>query len=202
MQEEDMFVQIIEGRTSDAEGLKRKGESWQTELRPGATGYLGSTSGVASDGRCITIVRFESEAAARANSDRPEQGAWFADMQKYYDGEPTFSESSDVTELLGGGSDDAGFVQVMKSAGIDRAQMERLDAALDSLAEARPDLIGSIRIWTAPDACVVVAYFTSEAEARVGEKAELPAEAQALMAEFGELMANTDFIDLPDPQIH
>lgn len=197
-----MFVQIIEGRTSEGEGLKRQGDRWQTELRPGAKGYLGVTAGVAADGRCIAIVRFESEEAARANSERPEQGAWFAEMQKVYDGEPSFSESSDVTELLAGGSNDAGFVQIMKSAGVDRAKMERLDASLEGFAKLRPDLIGSVRIWTGPDACVEAAYFTSEAEARAGEKVELPEEIQAQMAEFGEMMANTEFIDLPNPQLH
>lgn len=197
-----MFVQIIEGRTSDAEGLIRQGDRWQTEVRPGSVGYLGVTAGVAADGRCIALVRFESEEAARANSERPEQGAWFAEMQKYYDGEPTFTESSDVTELLGGGSNDAGFVQIMKSTGVDRAQIERLDATFDEFAKLRPDLIGSVRIWTAPDACIEAAYFTSEAEARAGEQAELPEEVQAQMADYQEIMANTEYIDLPDPQLH
>jgi hypothetical protein len=196
-----MFVQIIEGRTSDAEGLLAQGDRWQEEVRPGAVGYLGVTSGVAADGRTIAIVRFESEEAARANSERPEQSAWFEEMQKYFDGEPTFTESSDVTELLKGGSNDAGFVQIMKSTGVDRAQMERLDASFDQFAEHRPDLIGSVRIWTGPDSCVEAAYFTSEADARKGEQTELPEEVQAQMAEFEAMMANTEFIDLPNPQL-
>jgi len=196
-----MFVQIIEGKTSDAEGLMAHGDKWQEDVRPGAVGYLGVTAGVAADGRTIAIVRFESEEAARANSERPEQGAWFEGMQKLYDGEPSFTESSDVSEFLGGGSNDAGFVQIMKSAGVDRAQMERLDATFDSFAQHRPDLIGSVRIWTGPDSCVEAAYFTSEADARKGEQTELPEEVQAQMAEFEAMMANTEFIDLPNPQL-
>ena len=57
-------------------------------------------------------------------------------------------------------------------------------------------------MWTGPDAYVEAAYFTSEAEARAGEKAEVPEDIQPLMAEFGEIMANTEFIDLKDPQLH
>ena len=45
-----MFVQVIEGQVADREGLKRQLERWQEELRPGATGLLGSTSGVTDDG--------------------------------------------------------------------------------------------------------------------------------------------------------
>jgi hypothetical protein len=92
-------------------------------------------------------------------------------------------------------------VQVMKVSGVDRAQVERLDETFDEFAKLRPDLIGGLRAWTGPDAYVEAAYFTSEAEARAGEKAELPEEVQAMMAEFQEMMANTEFIDLTDPQL-
>ena len=197
-----MFVQIIEGRTKDAEGMKRQGEAWQTDLRPGAAGYLGVTAGTSADGRTIAIVRFESEEAARANSERPEQGAWFEEMRKYFDGEPSFRESSDVTELLGGGSDAAGFVQVMKVHGADRAEVERMDKAFEKFADLRPDLLGIVRAWTGPDTYVEAAYFTTEAEARAAERTEMPEELQSQLAGFEALMANTEWLDLPDPQLH
>ena len=92
-----MFVQVIKGRTSDAAGIRRQLERWMEEVRPGAVGFLGSTGGVADDGTSIAMVRFTDEAAARANAARPEQGAWWEEMAKYYDGEPTFRESSDTT---------------------------------------------------------------------------------------------------------
>ena len=194
-------MQIIEGRTSDAAGLRRQGERWQAELRPGAAGFLGVTAGSATDGRSITIARFASERHARTNSDRPEQGAWWAETAKYYDGDISFTESTDVQELLAGGSDEAGFVQVMKISGVDRAGLERVDRELPRFASVRPDLIGVFRIWTGPTSCIDVNYFTSEAEARAAEARELPADLQPLMAEFQELTRNTEFLDLTDPQL-
>lgn len=197
-----MFVQIIEGQTGDAEGLKRQGDQWRAEVGPGAAGFLGVTSGVTADGRSITIVRFEDEAAARTNSDRPEQGAWWADTEKYYDGDVAFTESSDTTEFLGGGTNDAGFVQIMKVSGVGRADVERLDKSFEQVADMRPDLLGGLRVWTAPDAYVEAAYFTSEAEARAGEQAELPEALQATMADFQKILTNTKFLDLTDPQLY
>lgn len=196
-----MFVQVIEGRSSEPAAVVEHGERWQRELRPGAIGYLGVTAGATADGHTIAIVRFEDEASARANAERPEQTAWFEGMAKLYDGEPTFTESSDVTEWMGGGSNDAGFVQVMKSTGVDRAQVERMDTAFDPFADQRPDLLGGLRIWTGPDACIDVAYFTSEEEARKGEQAEIPAEMQELMSEF-ENLGSTEYLDLTNPQLH
>lgn len=196
-----MFVQVIEGKTRDAAAVIEHGERWQRDLRPGAIGYLGVTAGVTDDGRSVAIVRFEDEAAARANAARPEQTAWFEEMAKLYDGEPTFAESSDVTEWMGGGSDDAGFVQVMKSTGVDRTQVEKMDAAFEPFADQRPDLLGGLRIWTGADSCIDVAYFASEAEARQGEKAEMPEELQEIMGQM-QSMGETEYLDLRDPQLH
>jgi hypothetical protein len=197
-----MFVQIIDGQTSDPEALKARGETWQRDLKPSAIGFLGVTAGATADGRAITIVRFESEDAARQNSERPEQGEWWGETAKLYDGEPSFSGSSDVTEWLGGGSNDARFVQVMKSTGANRAQLEQMDEAFLPYVGARPDLLGGFRVWTGPDTCVDVAYFTSEAAAREGEKAEVPEELGKLMEGMGNAMGEVEYLDLIEPTLH
>jgi hypothetical protein len=195
-----MFVQVIEGRTSDPAALKARGDEWQEGVGKGAAGYLGVTAGATADGRAITIVRFEDEAAARANSDRPEQSAWWEETAKLYDGEPTFTESSDVTEWMGGGSNDAGFVQVMKSTGVDRAKVEAMDAAFEPHTGVRPDLLGGFRVWTGADRCIDVAYFTSEEEARKGEKADMPEELKEMMSDPTG-MGDIEYLDLTDPQL-
>ncbi|MFL6204621.1 MAG: hypothetical protein ACJ739_04665 [Acidimicrobiales bacterium] len=194
-------MQIIEGTTSDPEALRAAGDAWQEEVRPGAIGFLGVTAGAAPDGRAFTLVRFQDEASARANSERPEQGAWFEKhLAGGYDGPPTFTESSDVIEFMGGGSDDAGFVQVMKINGVDRQKLEALDSVFEKFAGERPDILGGLRAWTGSDSCVDVMYFTSQEEARKGEAADVPEELQKAMADFGA-MAQVDFIDLPDPEL-
>ena len=198
-----MFVQVMEGRVADREGLRRQMDRWRNELLPGASGFLGSTGGVTDDGHVIVVARFESAEAAKSNSERPEQDQWWAETQRCFDGEVTFTDSDDAETYLGGGSNAAGFVQVMKTSGVDRARIHGLDKSFEEHAAAfRPDLIGGIRVWTGPDSSIEVAYFTSEAEARVGEKQEPPAELADQMAEFDGLMANTEFIDLRDPWLY
>src|SRR5512134_1758692 len=103
-----MFIQVM---TADAAGLRRQLDRWHDEIAPGATGYLGTTAGVAEDGTAIVLARFESEDAARANSDRPEQGAWWRATAEYFDGDVTFRDCRQVETSLAGCSDDAGFVQ-------------------------------------------------------------------------------------------
>ena len=91
-----MFAQIIRGKVSDPDAVRPVVDRWMNELGPTATGWLGSTSGATDDGQLFVLVRFESEEAARANSDKPEQGAWWAEMEKLFDGEATFQDSNDV----------------------------------------------------------------------------------------------------------
>jgi hypothetical protein len=197
-----MFVQIIEGRVADRDGLRRQMDNWMSELRPGAAGFLGSTAGVTDDGQAMLFARFESAAAAQANSERPEQGRWWAETEKYFDGPVTFTDSEEVQTFLGGGSDDAGFVQVMKGTA-ERDQMQEMDAAFEQHAPSfRPDLIGVVRTWTGPDTYVEAAYFTSEADAREGEKKEPPPELADQMGDFEAMTANIEFLDLRQPWLY
>ena len=199
-----MFVQIIEGKVSDTSGLRRQLDRWEAELRPGAAGFLGSTGGVTDDGVGFTIARFESAAAAQANSERPEQGAWWSETEKCFEGPVSLSDSEDVQEFLAGGSNDAGFVQVMKTAAApDRKVLQDFDDRFEKHASTwRPDLIGGLRIWTGETSTVDVNYFTSEAAARENEKKEPPGELAELFAQYSDVMANTDFVDLRDPWIY
>lgn len=195
-----MFVQVIEGKAKDPDLLKRQGERWQKELRPGAKGYLGHTGGVTADGTRIDIVRFESQADARANSERPEQGAWWSETEKGYDGPVSFVESSDTEVLFEGGSNDAGFVQVMKGKVNDPAAFRKWGKDHEGrLKELRPDIIGGLDVWQADGSFISVAYFTSEAEARKNEPkmAEDP-----MMGEYMSHMAgDMQFLDISNPDI-
>src|SRR5215510_13111569 len=112
-----MFVQVIQGRVSDAAAMRSAMDQWLRDLAPGATGWLGSTAGVTEDGRFIALARFESEEAAQRNSDRREQGQWWMETSKLFTGEVTFGDSSDVTVDVHGDPDQAGFVQLMQGRG-------------------------------------------------------------------------------------
>jgi hypothetical protein len=193
-----MFAQVIKGKVVDGAALERQLDRWREELRPGAVGFLGSTAGVAEDGTFVAVARFEDEAAARANSSRAEQSAWWQETSKYFDGEPTFRDSSDTATLFEGGDDNAGFVQVMEGKVADRAKAAAMETPqmLDQLRSARPDLLGSFRVWFPDGSFVDVAYFTSEEDARKGEKS---AEFEGPEEEFTAMYGEMTFIDLKHP---
>ena len=117
-----MFIQVMQGEIKDVEAARATMDRWRTELEPGADGWIGGTFGVSDDGQMVAVVRFASEEAARRNSDRPEQGAWWSDMSAHFVGDVTFHDYAQVITLLDGGSDDAGFVQIIQGR-VDRPEL-------------------------------------------------------------------------------
>jgi hypothetical protein len=196
-----MFIQVIQGHVTDPAAVKDALDTWQHDVAPGAIGWLGSTGGVTEDGRLIALVRFESADAARRNSARPEQDAWWSVMAKLFTDQPSFDESDDVVVDLVGDPEQAGFVQVMRGQGTNPDRAREL-MAQDSPAWAafRPDILGTVASMHAGGGFTMCIYFTSEADARVGEQKEPPAEIKAQMDELGSLQTGVpEFFDLKQP---
>ena len=196
-----MFEQVISGRVRDPAQLRARMERWIADLSPAADGWLGSTTGVTADGIGVALARFESAEAARRNSDRPEQGQWWAETAPLFDGDVTFHDCSDVHEFGQGGSDRAGFVQVMQGRGTDSERAKQLMTEdSDKWAAFRPEVIGSVAVGHDGGAYTMVMYFTSEADAREGERKEIPPELQANMDEMNKLsIGEPEFFDLKQP---
>jgi hypothetical protein len=199
-----MFVQVIQGQVSDAEQVRAAFDRWAQQLAPGASGWLGSTAGVTDDGRFIGLARFESEEAARRNSDRPEQDQWWAETSKLFTGEVTFRDSRDVVVDVNGDPDDAGFVQVIQGRSSDPARARELMGQDSSeWAAFRPDIIGSVVAEHDDGAYTMALYFTSEEAAREGERKEPPPELRAQMEEMDALSVGVpEFFDLKQPWLY
>jgi len=197
-----MFVQVIQARAKDAAALREQWQRWDRELKPAAKGFLGSTAGVTADGEFIALARFESEEAARANSDNADQGAWWTQTSQYLE-DPMFHDCTLVDLVNDGGSDAAGFVQVIQGKVTDVDRARELDRATqDQMNDVRPDVIGGIVAWHPQNGRFTnVMYFTSEAEARANEKATSNApEFEKYMSEW-QAIADGDpkFLDITEP---
>ena len=199
-----MFVQVIQGQVPDAGKVLAALDRWARELAPGASGWLGTTAGVTDDGRFIAAARFESEEAARRNSDRPEQDRWWSETSKLFSGEASFRDSRDVVVDTSGDPGGAGFVQVIQGRSSDPERARELMGDDSTEWEAfRPDILGSVAVEHDDAAYTMVLYFTSEAAAREGERKEPPAELKAQMEEMDKLSVGVpEFFDLKQPWLY
>jgi hypothetical protein len=199
-----MFVQVIQGQVSDAAQVHAAFDRWAEELAPNAPGWLGSTAGVTDDGTLVALNRFESEEAARQNSQRPEQDKWWAETSSLFSGPAEFHDSKEVVVDVAGEPDRAGFVQVIEGRSSDPQRgRELMTEHSKEWAEFRPEVIGSIEADYDDGAYTMALYFTSEEEAREGERKELPPELKAQMDEAGSLnVGEPKFFDLKDPWLY
>jgi hypothetical protein len=198
-----MFIQVIQGKVEDEAGVRRGLARWREDLMPGAVGYLGTTAGITDDGTFIALARFESADAARANSERPEQGAWFAELEKCFAGEVSFLDCDNVRTWLDGGSDDAGFVQIMQGRSSDVAALQDMVIRhAPEIRAGRPEIIGGLMMDVGDGRYVDAIYFTSEEAAREGEAKEMP---PAMQAEFDQAMQmlteEVRYFDLRKPML-
>jgi hypothetical protein len=195
-----MFIQVIQGQVLDQAALRRQLEHWRDELAPKAEGWLGTTAGLPTQGGFIAVFRFESEQAARRNSELPDQDQWWTDTAPALD-EVTFHDCGNVDLMLGGGSDEAGFVQVIQGRTPDPARLRELGQRLEGpLRTLRPDVIGGTIAWHDDGAGFTqTVYFSSEAEARAGERREPPDDVRGLFQESQRLIEGPRYLDLPDP---
>ncbi|HET6503529.1 MAG TPA: hypothetical protein VFG87_22495 [Amycolatopsis sp.] len=195
-----MFMQIIQAKVRDSDAARAAMDRWHRELEPGSIGWLGGTYGITDDGTFVAAVRFESEEAARRNSARPEQERWWQEMRQAFSGDVTFHDCRDVTLLLGGGSDDAGFVQVMQGHVRDRERAHELaDQATELITKYRPDIMGATIAIDENGFFTETVAFTSEAAAREGEVKEMPPEAARHVEEEMSLLDDLTYLDLHHP---
>jgi hypothetical protein len=192
-----VFIQIIQGKCTRQQELHEHLDTWRNELGPAAEGWLGGTYGFTDDDMFMGIVRFESREAAMANSGKPEQDAWASRMMELFDGPVEFHDCDDVTLMMEGGSDDAGFVQVIRGKvdDVDRLR-SMMTADTDSLHRMRPEILGGTLAVEPDGTFTETIAFSSEEAARRGETLEPPAE---IRSELEYAMAGAQYYDLHHP---
>ncbi|WP_410786896.1 hypothetical protein [Kribbella sp. C-35] len=199
-----MFVQVIQGQVTDAEQAHTAMDRWMEELAPEASGWLGTTAGVTADGKFIALARFDSADAARRNSDKPAQDKWWHEFSSLLSDGATFHDTEDVVLDTHGDPDAAGFVQVMQGSGSnpERAR-ELMGQHRDEWAAFRPEVLGSeVAMYDDGDYTMAM-YFTTEADAREGERKEVPTELKAEMDEMNSLASGPPaFYDLEHPWLY
>ena len=199
-----MFGQVIRGNTADPAGLREAMDRWVRDLAPGAEGWLGTVAGVTQDGRFIAVLRFDSEGAARANSDRPEQDRWWAETSRLLDGEVTVRDGVRTEAYQAGDPDQAGFVQVVQGGVSDLERARRSVPALEEALKAHlPCLLGTVTVEHDAGRFTRALYFSTEEEARAGERRDKPPELRRHDDETRELLVGPiDFLDLREPWLY
>lgn len=191
-----MYIQMAQGKCDRQDEMRQLIDDWSTEMA-GREGWLGGTYGFTDDGRFVGVVRYESAAACeRLFADEVSKKGWATAQGLCQNLE--MHESGDVTMVLEGGSDSAGFVQVMRGHIGDPERFRHLasDEMMTMLHQARPEVIGGTLAVEPDGSFIETISFTDEGSARKGESANMPEEVRA---DLEAAYADVEFIDLHTP---
>lgn len=187
-----MYVRVFQGAQQHPTGLRKQwlhGEWSKTVAESDADDAVG---GLTSSGQWIGILRW-----AHAPSPVPEpHGA----LEGLLSSVQSF-DSEDI-DVIGAGcpTEGATFVQIMQATVANRADWADADkVAIPLYAAARPDFVGSLRIWGPGGRLTVVDSFTSEAAARAGEALPPSVEQKAAYDTWFGHLTNVEWHDISDP---
>ena len=131
-----------------------------------------------------------------ANSASREQSEWWAATEGLLDGPVQFHDCTDVTLMMNGGSDQAGFVQIVRGRADDPDALRAMMSETDLLHRMRPDILGATLAIGADGTFTETVAFTDEDAARSGEQVEMPEDMRDRMA---AAMHDVSFTDLHHP---
>lgn len=197
-----MFIQIIQGKCTKQDELHARFDTWLRDLAPSAPGWLGGTFGFTDDNMFVGVVRFEDKQKAMTNSDRPEQGQWWAETERLFDGPVEFHNADKVLLMLQGGSDDAQFVQILQGKVDDPALLEaEMDDMTNMLQRERPEILGSTFAIEEDGTFTEAVFFSDEAKAREGEAKAMPnrEDVRHLMEDWRRVTHDVRYLDLHHP---
>jgi len=187
-----LFVRAVRGKVADPRAAFAAMDDRVATFKATASGYLGSTAGVASDGTFIALLRFESAQASRL--DAADGAAWWED----HIASASVTDCPDVALMYGGGSDEAGYVQVMCGHTTNPSRFKEISRRFeDYLPSSRPEILGGLTAFAPDGRFFNVVYFTSEEAARQGERETRPPEIDELFAEFDRQM--DEYLDITEP---
>ena len=198
-----MFIQVIQGRATNPPGIRRDLGRWQRQLAADADGWLGTTTGITEDGWSLSVIRFASEDHARRNGERPEQREWWRDASQHL-ARVVFHDAPKVHTYRDGGSDQAGFVQIIQGHTDHMERMVSLGRDQEEvLAREAPHILGVTVAEHAdrPGDFTQIVYFTSEQDARSYDQDAPIEEDEPAQEERRSLMTNLRSFDLRDPQL-
>lgn len=192
-----MFVFTVDARTSSPAALRAHVLRWPSDVGTNADGWLGNTAGVSGDGEFLLLMRFRSEESALITCDRPEYGTWWQLCKQHLATPPVFTPSTDITGILGGGSDAAATVQITRG----RSAPSRLRASLRELESMavgeRSDVIGGFVAWHDEDRFIEALYLSSEIPGRSPVQASKPL--GRFMVSHASSIEDPRVTELPDP---
>jgi hypothetical protein len=138
-----VFIRILRGQAFDGAATLAEVNRWRQELGAGVLGWRRLTAGIGDGGELVLVLRYDTEAAARRDRDRPELAAWQAAADRHLAGPGGWYDCPVVHTMKDGDAGEAGFVRVVQGRLADPVRLAAMRAEVErTLRDRAPHVLG------------------------------------------------------------
>jgi hypothetical protein len=188
-----VFIRILRGQVFDG-GLTRADLArWQRELSAGAPGWRRLTAGVGDQGELVLALRYDSEAAAGRDRERPELAAWQASVRGSLVAPGQWLDCPVVHTMKDGDAAPAGFVRVVQGRLADPVRLAAMRAEVEHTLRRRAPHVLGVTVAEHADGIgfTELTYLTSERESRAADR-QMPVE---MAVQLGTVRSYTEALE-------
>jgi hypothetical protein len=195
-----VFIWILRGQVEDGAAALAEVARWPRELGAGVLGWQRLTAGVGEGGELVLAVRYDTEAAARRDRDRPELAAWHASAERHLVGPARWHDCPVVHTMKDGDAGEAGFVRVVEGRLADPVRLAAMRAEVErTLRDRAPHVLGVIVAEHADGTGFTeLTYLTSEREARAADR-QMPVEMAVQLGTVRSYVEGLEEVELRTP---
>jgi hypothetical protein len=172
-----VFIRILRGQAVDGAATLAEIDRWRHELGARVLGWQRLTAGVGDGGELVLALRYDTEAAARRDRDRPELAAWQSAAERHLAGPGRWYDCPVVHTMKAGDAGQAGFLRVVQGRLADPVRLAAMRAEVErTLRDRAPHVLG-VTVAEHADGIgfTELTYLTSERETRAADR-QMPVE--------------------------
>jgi hypothetical protein len=195
-----VFIRILRGQVVDGPATLTEVNRWREELGAGVLGWRRLTAGIGEDGELVLALRYDAEAAARQDQDRPELAAWQAAAERHLAEPGRWYDCPVVHTMKDGDTGDAGFVRVVQGRLADPVRLAAMRAEVErTLRDHAPHVLGvTVAEHADGTGFTELTYLTSERETRAADR-QMPVEMAVQLGTVRSYVEGLKEVELRQP---
>jgi hypothetical protein len=195
-----VFIRILRGQAFDGAATRAELGRWRQELGGGALGWQRLTAGIGEGGELVLVLRYDTEATARRDRERPELAAWQAGAERHLVGPGQWYDCPVVHTMKDGDAGQAGFVRVVQGRLADPVRLAAMRAEVErTLRDRAPHVLGvTVAEHADGTGFTELTYLTSERETRAADR-EMPVEMAVQLGTVRSYVEGLEEVELRKP---
>jgi hypothetical protein len=194
-----VHIRILRGQAFEGAVTRAELARWRQQLG-GALGWQRLTAGVADGGELVLVLRYDAEATARRDRERPELAAWQASAERLLVGPGSWYDCPVVHTMKDGDAGEAGFVRVVQGRLADPVRLAAMRAEVEwTLRDRAPHVLGvTVAEHADGTGFTELTYLTSERETRAADR-QMPVEMAVQLGTVRSYVEGLEEVELRRP---